>query len=151
MGAGRIKSSLNIKKTVKNSVFEHKKLRQISLVKNQPQQPGLPFPGIHLGSLCKIPEIAYFFFFFSFFPRCLLPVGTNLKAQNSRKKSESYLDDQAKIVSHIWIESYLDKNPFTSSNTDLSCVGRFRRSHWLYFATKFLYFWTAAPIEDRVP
>ena len=72
MAAGRFKSSLNIKKTVKNFVFGHIKLRQISLAKNQPQQPGLPFPGIHLGPVCKIPVIAFFFgflFFFELFPR----------------------------------------------------------------------------------
>ena len=73
---------------MKNSVFGHKKLRQISLAKNQPLQPGLPFPGIHFGPSCKIAAIVYFFFFWplkrELFPRLssarylLMPLMYNL-------------------------------------------------------------------------
>ena len=35
MAAARLRSSINIKKTVKNSVFGHKNLRQIFMVKDQ--------------------------------------------------------------------------------------------------------------------
>ena len=50
-------------KTAKNSVFGHKKLRQIAPVKNQPQRPLLPFSRVHLGPTCKIPARQKIFFF----------------------------------------------------------------------------------------
>ena len=49
--AGSSKPSLNIKKTAKINIFRHKKLRQIAPVKNQLQQPVLPFYRAHLGPM----------------------------------------------------------------------------------------------------
>ena len=46
----------------KNSIFWHKKLRQIQAVQNLAQQPLLPFLGVQLGCPCKNPATVYSFF-----------------------------------------------------------------------------------------
>ena len=72
---------------MKNSVFGHKKLRQISPVKNQPQRPGLHFPEIHLGPSCKIPEISYFFFFWPLKRELFLTVSFDRVVSKLKKKA----------------------------------------------------------------
>ena len=51
-------------KMAKNSIFWHKKLRQIQAVQNLARQPLLPFFGVQLGCPYKNPATVYIYFFF---------------------------------------------------------------------------------------
>ena len=54
-------------KMAKNSIFWHKKLRQIQAVQNLAQRPLLPFFGVQLGRPYKNPASVYFFFNLRYF------------------------------------------------------------------------------------
>ena len=90
-------------KTAKNSVFGHKKLRQIAPVKNQPQRPLLPFSRVHLGPICKIPARQKIFFFFEIFAgvtfhrkvlRCYFPLSHQKKKHYEGKVSHKTAETQ---------------------------------------------------------
>ena len=51
-------------KMAKNSIFWHKKLRQIQASQNLAQPALLPFFGVQLECPCKNPALVYFFYFY---------------------------------------------------------------------------------------
>ena len=120
-------------KTAKNSVFGHKKLRQIAPVKNQPQRPLLPFSRVHLGPICKIPaRQKIFFFFLRYLLGWLLTDNRPIHITKNYATPVTYKHEYETNEGNSFIEV-----PFTPWRWNL---GRAHLSYRLYFL--FLLYWS---------